>query len=277
MCWLAVSLGVCAHAAGTGEAHLVRTNSVERWITNEIEVRMPINHFVNEYHTNLLNYYTTNVVTHQRTNLVWVNVTRTNWVTRLATNLVWMDLPLTNFVPAYRTNYKTLNVTNWTTVLVIKTNWVTQPITNYAEIELPRKETAAPAAVPSKPATEPRHARVEPSAALPPAVVTEALAIEADKGGPLLNNNQVEVKLTVRWTNGVASPLKIQQWKVEREDGSILCFGQDREFNRDLPVGKYRVEVRAQRDARGPMLAALGTLAVAPGDVVLQQKPVGSR
>ena len=54
------------------EVTITRTNWAERWITNVIDMRMPVNRFVNEYHTNW--------VTQLRTNVVDVSVT--NWVMR---------------------------------------------------------------------------------------------------------------------------------------------------------------------------------------------------
>src|SRR5947209_16798726 len=124
------------------EATVVQTNGLDRWITNVVEVRMPVNHFVNQYHTNhievvrtnVVAFYATNWVTRLHTNIVWLNVPRTNWVSTVRTNTVVLEAVKTNFVVAYQTNLKTLNLTNWKTVLILKTTWVIQPITNVAEI-----------------------------------------------------------------------------------------------------------------------------------------------
>ena len=43
-------------------APLVRTNLVDRWITNTTEVHIQVNRFVTEYHTNWIAVVHTNVV-----------------------------------------------------------------------------------------------------------------------------------------------------------------------------------------------------------------------
>ena len=63
------------------QANVMRTNLVERWITNLIEIRMPLNRFVNEYQTNWVTQYHTNVI----------DVYATNQLTRTVTNQVLMD------------------------------------------------------------------------------------------------------------------------------------------------------------------------------------------
>ena len=61
-----LALGLVFCAAGrvlTGaEVTLTRTNWVERWITNVIDVRIPVNSFVNEYRTNWVTALRTNIV-----------------------------------------------------------------------------------------------------------------------------------------------------------------------------------------------------------------------
>ena len=68
------------------EANITRTNWFDRWITNVIEVRMPANRFVNEYHTNWVTLLRTNVV----------DVYATNRVTRTLTNQVAVEASRTN-------------------------------------------------------------------------------------------------------------------------------------------------------------------------------------
>jgi len=248
----------CLGACGSGQLEAseatrvssIHTNWVDRWITNTTEIHLQVNRFVTEYHTNW--------ITDVRTN--YVDLFRTNLVTRTLTNTLVLDAVQTNFVQAYQTNFQTLNLTNWTTVLAFKTNWVTKPVTNLVEIELAR-EAAPPAAVAPAPK---------------PALPTEPLALQASRGARVLTNNQVEVQLTVAWRQGASAPVQVQQWRVEREDGSILCFGQESEFRRALPVGTYKVLVRAQRDSKGPLLAALGTLTVTSREVLLEQRPAHS-
>ena len=245
---IAAALGAASLTVTAAHVNVTRTNQFDRWITNVIEVRMPANRFVNEYHTNYVQQF--------RTNLVYVYATNT--LTRTVTNHLVFDVVRTNYVHTYQTNLKTLNLTNWATVLVMKTNWYTQLVTNAVTIDLPVGTAPAP-----------------PPAAIhePRALAGNALALEASGGARRGVNNQVDVQLKVRWITGAPAPLLIQQWRIEREDGTILLFGQERDFKRALPAGKYRVEVKAQRDEKAPLFAALGNLAVSPGEVTLQQKP----
>src|SRR5712664_2578035 len=76
------------------EVNILRTNLVERWITNMIEVRMPLNTFVNEYRTN------------------WLEQRRTNQVDVFATNRMVVEAVHTNVVKGYHTNWGTLTMTN---------------------------------------------------------------------------------------------------------------------------------------------------------------------
>ena len=249
-----------------------KTNWVDRWITNTTEVHMQLNRFVTEFHTNwvkrvetnfvdlfatnTVTRYQTNWLTHFRTNIARLFVT--NLVSKTVTNTSLVNAFETNFVQAYRTNLKTLNLTNWTTVVAFKTNWIERPLTNLVEVEMTRDASPAGASVPKA------------------ATSNEPLSLQAARTGKLNVNNQVEVQLTVSWTRPPAAPLQVQQWRIEREDGSILCFGQDPEFKRALPQGTYKVSVKAQRDARSPVVAALGTLTVNSREVLLEQRPARS-
>jgi len=253
---LATLLGASPGQAAPQQINVARTNQVERYITNIVEVRMPVNRFVDEYHTNLVEQFRTNVV----------NAYATNFVTRTHTNQVWVDVPRTNYLVAYHTNWAVINLTNWNTVLLFRTNFVSQQVTNTVQIDLPAPATSQ-AAVERASLSQPVGSAPAPRAAGP-------LAMDARRGGRRLPQNQVEVLLSVRWNSEPDSPLLVQQWKIESDDGSILCFGQDREFTRTLPLGNYKVEVKAQRDHNSPVLAALGTLAVTPGEVSLQPTAV---
>lgn len=272
--WLTgLPFGPAVHAEVAFRPAAVQTNWVDRWITNTAEVRMQVNRYVTEFHTNWVNrmetnfvdLFATNVVTKYHTNWIAqfrtnvVNVFATNVVPRTVTNTVALTEVQTNFVRAYHTNLQTLNLTNWTTVLAFKTNWINKPLTNVVEIELPRE--AAPAST----QTAPR-----------PSTSNEALSLQASRHPKTTTNNQVEVQLTVSWTQAPGAPVQVQQWRIEREDGSILCFGQDTEFKRALPVGTYKVLVKAQRDARSPLMAVLGTLTVTSREVVIEQRPARS-
>ena len=255
---LAALLGAGTGIGTAAQVNLTKTNLVERWITNVVEVRMPLNRFVTEYRTNWVDQIRTNVV----------NVSATNFMTytRTQTNSVWVDVPRTNILLAYRTNWTTLNLTNWSTVLVFKTNWVNRPVTNTVQIDLPANSAPVAAAE-----TQPPRPVVKETPK--PATVTRGpspLAMDAKRGRGQAPRNQTDVVLSVRWATGAGSPLVVQQWRVQSDDGSILCFGQDPQFIRALPFGTYTVEVKAQRDENSPTLAALGTLAVTARDVSLQ-------
>ena len=235
----------CIGAAPSAGATIVHTNWVDHWITNTAEIRLQLNHFVTEFHTNRVTVVETN----------FVDLFKTNLVTRTLTNTLVFDSFHTNLVAAYRTNIQTLHLTNWTTVLAFKTNWVTKPLTNLVEIEMERSPVPAAAAKPAQ------------------AAKAESLTLQVTKSSRPNSSNQVEVQLTVVWKEGANLPIQIQQWRIEREDGSILFFGQESQFQRMLPLGTYKVQVKAQRDAKGPLVAAVGTLTVTPQEAVIEQGP----
>ncbi len=297
-------------AASTGafaaELNLIHTNAYERTITNQIEVLVPVNHFVNEYHTNRVeilhtnslevfstnritqvltnkyvvdlyqtNYsvsYLTNVKTFQATNWTAVVTYKTNFLTHFITNLAVIDLFHTNYVTSYVTNSKTLNLTNWSTVLAFRTNWVSQPVTNTVAVDMVRPGgpgTSAPAPVAAV-------ATVNEPASTPirVATLTDTVTFEAARTEAPIRDNQVEVRLRARWKSDEHAPLQVQQWRVERGDGSVLLFGKAEEFRHALPVGDYKIEVRTQKSADGPLLAARGTLAVTSGFAIAQASPL---
>src|SRR5262249_41672098 len=115
----------------TGAETLVTlTNWVEKSITNVVEVRMPKNIFVNEYHTNWVEQVHTNVVVRELPRKVTVDFVHTNVITHYSTNyinkseerMVYLDLLSTNFVDHFRTNVKVLRLTNNIAVNLVKTN-----------------------------------------------------------------------------------------------------------------------------------------------------------
>ncbi|HTL58170.1 MAG TPA: hypothetical protein VL361_20955 [Candidatus Limnocylindrales bacterium] len=267
---LLIAIGTPVLPGVTKEITVATTNWVDQWITNVIEVKAPANHFVNRYHTNWVDKYWTNVV----------SVYNTNRVTRFMTNHIAVDVfqtnlvaaYQTNFVAAYKTNFKTLHLTNWNTVLVLRTNWVNVPVTNVVELEMSAKRSDNNQAASEK--VKGPELSAHTALASAGTVGGEPLAMTAHPVPKVLANHQIEVKLFVHWTNDTTAPVQVQQWRVEREDGTILCFGQDQEFKRALPAGKYKVRVKAQRETNGPLLAALGTLAVSPSEVILQQRAI---
>jgi hypothetical protein len=298
-----------------GQDGVATTNLVAKTVTNHITVTMPNIHFVNEVHTNLVDQfvtnqisvhatnwttrtvtnilaveafatnhltrtitnkvtvdaYTTNLVTRTLTNQVMIAAYATNWVNRSVTNRIPVEAFQTNFVEAYRTNLKTLTLTNWETVLVMKTNWISQPVTNVVQIDMIASRAGTPEPVAAKePAKEP----AEPASNLPS---SDKLILQASKSARAISNNLVGVHLNVRHSSDPAARLQIQQWRVEREDGTILCFGQDREFKRDLPVGRYKVELKLQRDASGTTPVVRGTLSVSAEEATIQQRTLARR
>lgn len=285
---VAVSLVLCASGLCLvgSEVNITRTNWFDHWITNVIEVRMPANRFVNEYHTNwvtqlrtnVVDVYATNRVTRMLTNQIVVDAFRTNfvvayqtnWHTEMLTNQVTVNVLRTNLVDQYRTNVSTLSLTNWEKVVLFQTNWITQPVTNVVRINLPTRP-AVPVAAP-KEAVELKEVRAATASPAPAPAWTGPLAIEAARTARPAANNLVEVQLKVRWTGDTAAPLQVQNWRVEREDGAILLFGQDQEFKRQLPVGKYKVEAKLKAEGVNPPLAARGTLSVTTLEATIQQK-----
>lgn len=260
-------LGAAASSMGATEINVTRTNLVDRWITNLIEVRMPANHFVNEYHTNW--------ITQMRTNIV--DIYATNLVTRTLTNRIVVDTFQTNFVSDYHTNSQTINLTNWQTVVVIKTNWTVQPVTTVVEVA----KTSNPPAVTESRSTgenvEPRPAIVQPVAPSAASLTVDGLVLEATRASRATANGQIEVTLKARSASNPGTPLQIQQWRVEREDGAILVFGQDPEFKRELPIGRYKLEVKIQHDAETPLVTARAILAVTAQEALLQQRLTARR
>ena len=236
VCVVTITVGLWASGPSLAgeEVTITRTNWAERWITNEIVVRMPENRFVNEY--------------------------RTNWVTQLRTNIV----------DVYATNWAVRNLTNWQTVVLFKTNWLTQPVTNVVQIDLPNAAVAA-AAAPGE-VVEPKEAPAETAPPVPAAAWAGPLAIEAARTARPPANELVEVQMKVRRTDNTAAPPQVQQWRVEREDGAILLFGQEQDFKRQLPVGKYKVEAKLKMEDDNPPLSVRGTLSVTPREAVVQPR-----
>lgn len=254
-----------ASAAGKTEINVVRTNLVDRWITNSVEVRMPANHFVNEYRTNWVplyrtnqvNLYRTNVVTLQKTNVL--DVYRTNLVTWRVTNTVPVQVFETNLVTSYRTNWKALTLTNWETVLVFKTNWVHQPMTNLVHVDVqdqPPSLAEVPQASPLR-----SEASVQPAAPWPSVNSSEPLQIDATKIGAVVNS-RAQVQMKVRPTLAKSPAVQVQQWRVESEDGRILSFAQEQEFKRELPLGRYKVEVKTKGPGARTVVTTRATLTV---------------
>ena len=241
-----------------------RTNRFVEWRTNIIDVYRT-NRFV-EWQTNVIDVYRTNWVTRTRTNMIAIEqiqtnlviayqtnlniIILTNWETLLAfktnlatkalTNSVTVEQTRTNLTTRYQTNVNTLTLTNWETVLVIKTNWVKQPVTKLVEVTLP----AAPADVVKAPGGG--ESKVPTASASATLESGTGWTVEAARTEKPPFGNQVEVQLKLKSAGNAVSTLPLLEWRVERSDGSVLLFGQGREFKRDLPPGTYKVQVTAR-------------------------------
>jgi hypothetical protein len=299
--WLLACLAVGAflQSLAGAETYVTRTNWVDKAITNIVEVRMPKNVFVNEYHTNwveevhtnvvvrelprkvIVDFVHTNVITHYSTNYinkseernVYIDLLSTNYVDVFRTNLKFLrltneiavNLVKTNIVDRFRTNWQTLNFTNFQTVLVMKTNWVTQPVTNVVQLDLPAKST------PSAPVVA---AKSERQVFKTPLGSADGPILEGSKTSMQPENSLVEVLLRVRWPE-TADARPIQQWKVEREDGTFMSVGQEQTFKKELPIGSYKIEVTLKSAAPAQVLR--GTLVITANEVVVRQKPSGKK
>lgn len=235
---------------GVETVTLVHTVPVPQVITNQIEVYVPTNTFISVYRTNYYPAFRTNVF----------EVHQTNWLTRNFTNTIVVELTQTNLVTRYQTNLQTLTLTNWEPVLVFKTNWVTQPVANVVHVEVPirQPEAAAPATA---------------GPMVVPVAVANGFTLEASRTGKLPVNDQVEVSLKLKPAGGTSLAISSQEWQVQRTDGSVLLFGQGPEFKRDLPLGSYKVEVKARIGVSAPVRIR-GNFELTR-DAIIQQKPPG--
>jgi hypothetical protein len=175
----------------------------------------------------------------------FVDTFRTNVTTLHLTNDVLVNVTRTNHVDAYRTNLQT--------VVVVQTNWVTQKATNIVQVDAVKP---APPTAHTQPSNSP----------------TDEPVIEVSRTSKPPENNVVEVELKVRWPADTADAPPVAQWRIESEHGSVLSFGTDQEFRKDLPVGTYKVEAKLQRDADSPAFVLRGTLTVTIRDAMVQQR-----
>jgi hypothetical protein len=287
-CSLALLASFVAPAALAREVSVTHTNWVDRPITNVIEVRIPKNIFISEYHT--------------------------NWVSEFKTNII--SVCETNLVTAYRTNFEILNRTNWETVQVFKTNWIRRSVTNVAKIDAPlasppvatsvkSSQVASPAvassAQSSPPASTPFTSSVKsaPAASTPvassaksapvalPAVASslksapaqqsvavspDGLVVETARPPVKIGAAQWEVQLRVRSGKNTASPV-VQRWRVEDLDAGVLNFKQGQLLTLELTPGRYQIEAMVQRKAPAPVQALRTLIVVTPDAALLQPSP----
>ena len=245
-----------------------QTNWSTQNVTNTIPVQAIRTVRVTEYKTNWNVVKATNEIPMVAVRTNYVDRWRTNWKTLTLAKEVGVDATRTNFVEHWRTNWKTLHFTNWQTVLVMKTNWVIQPVTNLVVIDMVTNSPAQASVADLS--TQSGSVPVETPSPGHTTTVTEELGFEV-AGAARTGRNNLEVRLAPKWTSDSTASLRVQLWRVESENGAILCSGQDQEFKRDLPLGRYRVELKARRDDGG-LLIARGTLAVSSGDAVILPK-----
>jgi hypothetical protein len=257
---------VVVNSVRTNKVNSYQTNWISRNVTNAIVLTRVQTNFIDSYHTNWKSLTVTNQVA---VNLVRTNFTdayKTNWQNVTFTNHVVLDRVHTNVVDAFATNWQTLLLTNWQTVVVMRTNWVTRFATNVAQIDLPKTVPVTPSA-PEKPAVS-RVLHTAPATASG----SEDPVIEVSRTARPPANGLVEVELKIRWPADTTDAPPVQQWRIEREGGSFLSFGQEQECRKELPVGNYVVQATLQRDADSPSFVLKGTLSVTIKEAVVQQR-----
>lgn len=238
--WL-VLLALCASVYAQFDQHsetvFVRTtNYVPRYITNVIKVSIPTNSFYDEYRTNWVRQKITNVV----------DVFRTNFSTEYRTNLIPVAEFRTNVQVAYVTNLKHISLTNWETVLVMKTNWVNLPVTNVVQLDLPtpRPELAAPSQLKSAPAQPEPSRAAEPVRPAAPAAPSTGMEFQLVQTAKPIAPDQHPIRLVLRTAGGGDGVLPVQEWRVERVNGTAFSVGSKAEFTGTLPAGSYRITAR---------------------------------
>jgi hypothetical protein len=159
---------------------------------------------------------------------------------------------------------------------VMKTNWVTQTVPRVVQVDLPAASAAAETAAPVETAGQKEVSTESPSPA-PSTALVGPVVLEAARTAQPPRNEQVEVQLRIRGNGAASRGLQVQQWRVEREDRTILCFGQDQDFKRELPAGKYKVEVKLRQGEGSPLLTIRGTLVLSAQEAVIQQNLAANR
>jgi hypothetical protein len=274
----------------SAEVNVVSTNWVDRWITNMIQVQVPRNRFVDLYHTNWVTQLRTNSMDVYATNwsmckvtnvievgAIWTNsVTayHTNWTTKTVTAHVALNAVRTNFVERYQTNWSVLNLTNWETVVLFKTNWIIQRVTNVVQLDLPKRvAVTAPAAAAT---VTPQESAAE-FASTTSADWAGALAIEAARTSRVFAGDLVEIQLRIRRAGNSGALPHVQRWQVEREDGAILASGQDQVFKRQLPVGRYKVEVKLKGEGDEASMSLRASLSITTGEAIIQPRRLAKK
>ena len=194
---------------------------------------------VNETHTSWIPRVITNIIEVRIPTNIFINVYRTNQIEAVRSNVV--NIYRTNFVTHYQTNLQTLTLTNWETVLVMKTNRVTQRVPNVVESDLPAARPGM-----AKTVADGEALVAEGSAA--------GLALDTAATGKVTVDDLVEVRFKLKSADGTTPRLASYEWRVERTDGSVLLFGQEPEFRRELPMGTYKVEIKTRAASSSPLI-----------------------
>jgi len=71
--------------------------------------------------------------------------------------------------------------------------------------------------------------------------------------------------------------LPVSQWRIERQNGNFLSFGQEEEFQRELPFGTYVVQAKLFRAADSASLVVRCTLKVGASEALVQQRGNGKK
>jgi hypothetical protein len=96
----------------------------------------------------------------------------------------------------------------------------------------------------------------------------EGLTLDTATTGKAVVNDLIEVRFRLKSADGTTPVLTTYEWRVERADGSVLLFGQDSEFRRELPFGTYRVEVKARAAQTSPFVRVRGVVEVTAEDAL---------
>ena len=103
----------------------------------------------------------------------------------------------------------------------------------------------------------------------------EGLALDTVTTGKAVLDDLVEVQFKLKSADGTTPKLASYEWRVERTDGSVLLFGQEAEFKREVPMGTYRVEVKTRATAKSPLVRVRGTVEVTDSEVIQQSASLG--
>ena len=269
----------------TNVVKLYVTNQIKRTVTNNLVLEAYRTNVITAHRTNVVETYRTNIQTNVRTNEVAVQLYRTNVVDRYHTNLktftftneVAVDTFRTNFVERYRTNVKVLTFTNWETVVAMRTNWVNQRLTNFVQVDVPANKASAAPGPGLKETPAAGAGSNEISGRSGSTILSDSLVLDAERVGRPSANNLIDVVVKVHWAGDISDAPKVQQWRIEREDGAFLSFGQDQDLRKQVSVGTYKLEVKVLREFDNTLLVTRGTLIVTANNVAVQQKSTGKR